>query len=412
MIKLINKISQKIKKEFNKKLLEKIKIFNSIIMIEENIKFRLYRIHRSHQIKLLKCEMVGLIIGYIIFSPFAIVILCMLFTTPLILQIWTTVDYTNFPSFLIYFACPLSLVLANRILTIPKSICRAKDEIRMTLSLILSIIFSLYILRDIIINDFIIKSFIKHILYSVSLFFIAIYIIAIIAYFYSFLIKITSYLFNKIFHLDSVIIDELIKLIHVIESSDNLQTDLRLKKGILGRIERIAALIDRLFKRKLRSGDLITNEWTKEISSQITSSLRMKKRWIITPSGKIKNDLLKYIYDFTIRFIFGDWCDLEKIVETEDYKSKVTFSNISTVIKKVLVGILPISIAFLIQNNIYSLPINIFNYIFFSTLIWAMITLLLIFDPLLIEKISLITSMNDSLPSEIKKLFYHWLHKN
>jgi len=412
MIKLINKISQKIKKEFNKKLLEKIKIFNSIIMIEENIKFRLYRIHRSHQIKLLKCDMVGLIIGYIIFSPFAIVILCMLFTTPLILQIWTTVDYTNFPSFLIYFACPLSLVLVNRILTIPKSICRAKDEIRMTLSLILSIIFSLYILRDIIINDFIIKSFIKHILYSVSLFFIAIYIIAIIAYFYSFLIKITSYLFNKIFHLDSVIIDELIKLIHVIESSDNLQTDLRLKKGILGRIERIAALIDRLFKRKLRSGDLITNEWTKEISSQITSSLRMKKRWIITPSGKIKNDLLKYIYDFTIRFIFGDWCDLEKIVETEDYKSKVTFSNISTVIKKVLVGILPISIAFLIQNNIYSLPINIFNYIFFSTLIWAMITLLLIFDPLLIEKISLITSMNDSLPSEIKKLFYHWLHKN
>ena len=213
MIKLINKISQKIKKEFNKKLLEKIKIFNSIIMIEENIKFRLYRIHRSHQIKLLKCDMVGLIIGYIIFSPFAIVILCMLFTTPLILQIWTTVDYTNFPSFLIYFACPLSLVLVNRILTIPKSICRAKDEIRMTLSLILSIIFSLYILRDIIINDFIIKSFIKHILYSVSLFFIAIYIIAIIAYFYSFLIKITSYLFNKIFHLDSVIIDELIKLI-------------------------------------------------------------------------------------------------------------------------------------------------------------------------------------------------------
>ena len=131
-------------------------------------------------------------------------------------------------------------------------------------------------------------------------------------------ILIAKYLIRMRWFTDSYLVDSLLLLIQFIEDNEDRWLQLRFRRQVIGKLERIGRIVERDIRRALRGRDRITKQWIRERTWKTAAGIRDLKTWLVIPRPLTREDLLgtKLVPTF-VAAATGDWDNMEKAHDRE-----------------------------------------------------------------------------------------------
>jgi hypothetical protein len=196
---------------------------------------------------------------------------------------------------------------------------------------------------------------------------------------------------------EAFLVDGLLQILNLLEKNPNKWIDLPFKRKLMLGIEKISTCIETDIVSQLSTSDIATDFWLKQTFVKIASGIRSLKKGICTPKTDTYNEVTKFIANTFINIAKGDW---DNLTQAEPEKvSKPKFITVMTVWLRVLTtGIVPLVGLWIIQKTSLAFEGEILNYLRVGGYIWAAITFLTLFDPLISEKIAAIKDIISILP--------------
>jgi hypothetical protein len=203
-------------------------------------------------------------------------------------------------------------------------------------------------------------------------------------------------------HPIAFIVDKLISIIWQVETSSKEWNDLKFKRKILRQIDDIEICIQKHVLRKLRTGDLIADDWLKKTTKEIANAFREQKKKVMFPTEESKNTFLQTMANNLIVVVNGNWEHLEKCQTTETPSSSAIISRLWQVLSSLVIGALPILAIGILQKTGLALTGEIKDYAVIGSIIWLVLSILTIIDPNISEKISSLQNLSQILPGNKK----------
>jgi hypothetical protein len=179
---------------------------------------------------------------------------------------------------------------------------------------------------------------------------------------------------------------------HVTEI-DKAKYHLELKKLVLKHMEMAATYLEDEIPRRLRSKDIITDDWFRRSMQQAAAALREKKKWILTPKEDSINHLINAI-TLTLTYIAdGNWDALERREPEQISRPAymhLFFSRLLSMLKTLFIGVFPIvGLTLIFQLTPITLPDTTRNIAFFAAFLWFGLTILINMDSQISTKLLL-----------------------
>jgi hypothetical protein len=184
------------------------------------------------------------------------------------------------------------------------------------------------------------------------------------------------------------------------ENAGDIGNLLSYKRIQLQYLERASKCIEKYLPRCLPSGDIDTDSWIKEATGQVAAAIREKKKWILTTKKDTSIYFIRSISLTLLSFIQDDWDSLERME-----KHKRSIPNIRLLVANfalktlriiVLLG-LPIVGFWMFQKFPLAIPDTVRGYVFVGLFLWEMFTLIIVIDPNLNAKVSVIKDLTSLL---------------
>lgn len=197
---------------------------------------------------------------------------------------------------------------------------------------------------------------------------------------------------------DSLLINTLYFILLSLQSGSKRWDELEFKNNIISNLEYVAILIQLYLPKQLITSDSYTNLWISETFNKIAFTIRDLKKWVITPNPETKDDFTHKIISIFTNTVSGNWDYLTKESSEISYTHPPLRVRIFQLISCVFTAFIPGLIFIGLQNTSLSISGKSKEYIIIGLFIWACITLLSVFDPLLSEKISALKDIARFLP--------------
>ena len=197
---------------------------------------------------------------------------------------------------------------------------------------------------------------------------------------------------------DAFIIYQFIELINSLDNGQKSWVDANFRRTILLNIEEVANCIEKDLFRKLKSGDRKTDDKFDKIAHCIAASLRLKKVWVLTP----KEDTLEYLLDefksYLINIVLGNWDELDQVEPKKISTKRIWLERIRRTFRVLIIGGIPFLALGLIQSSSIALVSPYVDYATIGAILWAVITIVVTFDPLFVVKVDAMRDVMTLLP--------------
>lgn len=178
---------------------------------------------------------------------------------------------------------------------------------------------------------------------------------------------------------------------------DEIIRDHLQRQKAIDEVERLASLIEIDYNSHIKARDKKLTKWKTETLKGIAEGLRNLKREIMIPTSSAVAELNKKFDEVFSKVAVND---IFGLAGHEVPASRVRKKSLVDFIKSFIVALSPLTIMILLKvYPVIELPHNYIQIGFFVTGLWALISLLIWFDPNLADKIATIKSANSLLKS-------------
>ncbi|MBN8658186.1 MAG: hypothetical protein J0M11_20805 [Anaerolineae bacterium] len=165
------------------------------------------------------------------------------------------------------------------------------------------------------------------------------------------------------------------------------------KKSVIEYLDNIAIEFLNFTNRTFSSKEPQFKDWVTKNTEEIISYINSRKAIIFNANEKSLSEFEKYCKDSFIHLLKGEWGKLERLEHTlpkkRDWKAYILESS-----KLLIVGLVPVLTVYL-MDKYQVIEITTVNYLYFATIIWAIINLMLAIEPGILDRIKLAKDMTD-----------------
>lgn len=203
-------------------------------------------------------------------------------------------------------------------------------------------------------------------------------------------------------HWHAHIVHELFEAIKDLEQFEGC-ADVGKRARVSKRLDRIAALIGKGLLVQFQTRDPVTQTWIDQRARRMANAFRDKRKWLITPKADTIDHLTEALAGALVSLLRGAWDELE-LAEDAPITSRAIVTVFLAGLRAVILAALPLAMFIAARRWTWlpDLSTETSNYIELGLFVWAVLSLLLIVDPALKEKIELMNSVR-SLVSRGKK---------
>jgi hypothetical protein len=223
----------------------------------------------------------------------------------------------------------------------------------------------------------------------------------------SLLILSLAYAFSqrvRAFYPDSVLVNELVELIAHLEKNPKRWGQVRFTCETVSRLESIALCIDRDLRRRLGTREDGTDIWLEARLGQVANSFRAMKKWVLTPMGDTRTQLVMRLASVLRSAALGRWDDLPREDVEKISRPHWWHIRILRILGAVFVGGAPVLMFWLFQRTPkLALTGPVRDYLEVGVMIWAALALITLFDPSFGAKIAILKDVSQLLPFSGRK---------
>jgi hypothetical protein len=223
---------------------------------------------------------------------------------------------------------------------------------------------------------------------------------------------------NKIESFNKINAEKVDKIIKSMKYSSRKKSKTKMEKAIdkykeestlssmrytLEALEEASQCLDHYLPQRLRSGDIITDDWFNDSMRQVAAALREKKKWILTPKKDTFDNLAAIMSSTLLCIINGDWDALErkepdKVILSVRRHAVIDF--ILKISKVVLLAVLPILVFLGYQLTPFAITGAAQGFVIVGLILWVGLTFLVRFDPDVNAKVQLLKDAKTLLSSK------------
>jgi hypothetical protein len=168
--------------------------------------------------------------------------------------------------------------------------------------------------------------------------------------------------------------------------------DFRHKRELLRSLEVVADCIEEGLPKRLRSGDVATDNWHREQARQMAASFRQLKRLVVSPGFESRAQFIQQIVDSYCHAVRGEWGLLERR-EPEAVTRPQRIARIAAIVRSLVVGVLPFSLVVLVQQSSMAIEGSVANYLKAGAILWGLVTILGLLDSNYAAKVSAVKDL-------------------
>jgi len=190
-----------------------------------------------------------------------------------------------------------------------------------------------------------------------------------------------------------LVVDRLLHLMSHLEEKEPLREPVH-KRVITNYLEEVAVSFETDIPAYLRSGDSATNTWLKQTCCCIAATLRDFKKWVLLPREDTTELLQRRIAAMLIHAALGQWDHIERM------EAQATRSRLQALLgfaRVLIVALLPFGLLWLTHATLGFAGASR-EYAIGGAVLWALLTLLVSFDPLFGAKVAAMREAAQSLP--------------
>jgi hypothetical protein len=216
----------------------------------------------------------------------------------------------------------------------------------------------------------------------------------IVSFFFLLVMAYSSRRWRNAIYPDGVVVHELLRILSMVEKKPIRWADLGFKKQLIDILEEVAVCIQYDLPRRLRNFDAVTDIWLQGMTEQIAATLRMLKKWICISRSDTREYFIKRVADSLVHAANGDWdsferTEPEKLSQVQLWRSRAA---------SFLWVIAPVLLAWAFQQTPLAFSDTVYSYVKIGVFIWAVVRLLLEFDPLFSATIAAVRDVAQFLP--------------
>jgi hypothetical protein len=163
------------------------------------------------------------------------------------------------------------------------------------------------------------------------------------------------------------------------------------------RLEEAANSVEYGLPRLLHTSDRATQAWLTDEVREIATGLRRLKRLIVLSDKESLQQLIGKVSTSLLYAARGEWTKLDH-VEEEPITTPQRRARILSIIRRVVIGALPLSILVAIQQSSMKIEGDLADYLKAVTILWAAVSYLNLLDPQSTEKADTVKSLAEILP--------------
>ena len=187
---------------------------------------------------------------------------------------------------------------------------------------------------------------------------------------------------------ETVIIDELLETLAILELGERIWLQFSKKNLICRHLENVALCVEIRMTRRAKTRDVVSSFAYSQSNEEIAAAIREKKRWILTPKQDTYQHLQSNLSRLFSQALSGDWDSMSRSQPVEIDKTKLMerlFGHFQTlVIGAIPLGMLRVVTPYIVVLQDESVQ-GIARLIFIS---WALWQIMKIFDPIINEDVS------------------------
>jgi hypothetical protein len=168
--------------------------------------------------------------------------------------------------------------------------------------------------------------------------------------------------------------------------------EFRYKREVLLGLEITADCIEGGLPRRLRSGDVATDNWHREQARRMGASFRQLKRLVVNPAFESRAQFIQQIMNSYSLAVRGEWGLLERR-EPEVVTRPQHMARLVTIIRSLVVGVLPFSLVVLVQQSSMAIEGSVANYLKAGAILWGLVTILGLLDSNYAAKVSAVKDL-------------------
>jgi hypothetical protein len=194
---------------------------------------------------------------------------------------------------------------------------------------------------------------------------------------------------------DAMIVDNILVAL-AMSSRQDLWIDVGFRREIMSRLDDVASCMERDIPRVLKTRDLRTNAWLSEQWGGKAAAVRSLEQWLITPKPDTRERLEDQLTMLFRRALLNDW-DAMAHLRPEDPPHPSWTARLKTGLKTVLIAILPLVLLLALGKTNVAVTGALGDYLKIGAIIWALVTLISLLDPLYAIKLTAIRDAIDLL---------------
>lgn len=187
-------------------------------------------------------------------------------------------------------------------------------------------------------------------------------------------------------HPDSYLVTNYVAALYTLEQNKDEWTRPDLKQHIFGLLEANAKVASSSFLNMFRIVDPVVKPWFIQKAQGISAATQNLAKTVLFPGSSSYQELIDSIGKIVVCFVDGNWGGIET-AEPEKVTRPQRIVLVLNSLKMLLLSLLPIAVVWYLQQSKLALQPPISDYLVAGALVWALLVILNIFDPNLIQRI-------------------------
>jgi hypothetical protein len=209
-----------------------------------------------------------------------------------------------------------------------------------------------------------------------------------------------SYVVELLLNRQSIESKIMVRLLNILVNTERYPQrwmNARFRAGAVLELENTANLIEKALPKTLRVREAATQEWAEQRFGEIAFAVRELEKWVMTPRQDTLGELQLQVAQRIVCIAVGNWDGLGRTPVGRVARA-VRVARLKGYLSTMLLAATPFLILLVIQQSSLALSDQFRQFAVAGALLWAAITLLQIFDPMLRDRIAILKDIVGLVP--------------
>ena len=186
---------------------------------------------------------------------------------------------------------------------------------------------------------------------------------------------------------DAVILERLLQLLSYAEQHPHQWQELPFRRELIGDLDALAVMLERSLPLQYRSRDEVFSAWIAERGCKMAAFARELKKWVTISRGDTRTYFLGQLANLVVCVGSGDWDAFPCVEPSRASTRKGTLLRALSTLRALISTAAPMVLLFVLNRFHISLPDTIAPYVYLGALVWTVIGVLALLDPLYAGKL-------------------------